>query len=311
MHYERLSDIDDDNLWLIGTNQRQTFGDLYDLGKKLGGRFGSFICICRRKSFSVSNAVKIIDKNEKTRRSKVDIKQCLQHMNENVVRLLDVFETPKQIILIQELTSGGELFDRIVVMGHYSERVAANAVHQILNGLAVLHKFGIVHNNLKPENLLYADSSETAPLKISDHCLSTIFANEIIKQRMRDSPEYCAPEMFDGRITSSSVDIWSVGVITYILLCGYQPFQHNQRNMLFKQILKGNFKFTSPAWDSITENGKDFVKRLLSVDVYKRPTVRQALVHPWARGIAAKHEYLEDTQRKIKEFNHKRKQSIQ
>uniref|UniRef100_K1PLL2 Calcium/calmodulin-dependent protein kinase type IV n=1 Tax=Magallana gigas TaxID=29159 RepID=K1PLL2_MAGGI len=158
----------------------------------------------------------------------------------------------------------------IVSRGYYSEKDASTAVRQML--VAV-----------QPENLLYEDLTDESNLKV-------------------------APEVLAGKRYSYPVDMWSIGVITYILLCGYEPFYSGENEAeMYKKILKADYKFEPPFWNNISENAKDFVRRMLQLDPKKRLTESQALNHPWVKGVAAKSEHMPETHNKIKEFNATRK----
>ncbi|XP_013397255.1 calcium/calmodulin-dependent protein kinase type IV-like [Lingula anatina] len=120
------------------------------------------------------------------------------------------------------------------------------------------------------------------------------------------TPGYCAPEVLQGNPYSTAVDMWSVGVITYILLCGYEPFYCDNEKEMYKKIIKGDYMFDAPWWDDVSENAKDLVRQLLKVDPAERLTSSQALEHPWLKG-ACKSQHMEEAQCKLKQFNAKRK----
>ncbi|KAG2464505.1 KCC4 kinase, partial [Polypterus senegalus] len=200
-----------------------------------------------------------------------------------IIQLKEIFETPLEITLVLELVTGGELFDRIVERGYYSERDAAHVIKQILEAVAYLHDNGVVHRDLKPENLLYADRSPDAPLKI-------------------------APEILRGAPYGSEVDMWSVGVITYILLCGFEPFFDLRGDQyMYSRILTCDYEFVSPWWDDVSLNAKDLVSKLIVLDPLNRLNVQQALQHPWVSGKAAHFSHMDTTQKKLQEFNARRK----
>ncbi|NWS77872.1 KCC4 kinase, partial [Crotophaga sulcirostris] len=224
------------------------------------------------------------------------------------IKLKEIFETPSEIALILELVTGGELFDRIVERGFYSERDAAHVVKQILEAVSYLHANGVVHRDLKPENLLYADLSPDAPLKIGDFGLSKIVDEQDTMKTVCGTPGYCAPEILHGCPYGPEVDMWSVGVITYILLCGFEPFFDPRGDQyMYSRILTCDYEFVSPWWDEVSLNAKDLVRKLIVLDPKKRLTVSQALEHPWVTGKAAKFAHMDSTQKKLQEFNARRK----
>ncbi|KAF2354922.1 Protein kinase domain, partial [Trinorchestia longiramus] len=182
--------------------------------------------------------------------------------------------------------TGGELFDRIVEKGSYTEKDAADLIRQVLEAVDYMHEQGVVHRDLKPENLLYYSQDEESKIMISDFGLSKLEDSGIMATAC-GTPGYVAPEVLAQKPYGKAVDVWSIGVIAYILLCGYPPFYDENDANLFAQILKGEFEFDSPYWDEISDSAKDFIRQLLCVNVEKRYTCKQSLQHPWISGNAA------------------------
>lgn len=204
----------------------------------------------------------------------------------HIIALVDVFEDTKYLHLVTEVCTGGELFDRIIAKsqsseGHYSEHDAASLIRDILDAIAYCHAKGIVHRDLKPENFLFLTKSEEAPIKIIDFGLSRHKDNDddIMKTKV-GTPYYVAPEVLRREYTEAC-DVWSIGVITYILLCGYPPFYGDNDAEIFNSVKIGEFDFPSPEWNDISKSAKQFVTALLQVDPCKRPTARQAMQQPW------------------------------
>uniref|UniRef100_A0A803T6V8 Calcium/calmodulin dependent protein kinase I n=1 Tax=Anolis carolinensis TaxID=28377 RepID=A0A803T6V8_ANOCA len=185
------------------------------------------------------------------------------------------------------LVSGGELFDRIVEKGFYTERDASKLIRQILDAVKYLHDMGVVHRDLKPENLLYYSLDEDSKIMISDFGLSKIEGSGSVMSTACGTPGYVAPEVLAQKPYSKAVDCWSIGVIAYILLCGYPPFYDENDTKLFEQILKAEYEFDSPYWDDISDSAKDFIRHLMERDPKKRFTCEQALEHPWIAGDTA------------------------
>ncbi|XP_034479256.1 calcium/calmodulin-dependent protein kinase type 1-like [Drosophila innubila] len=204
----------------------------------------------------------------------------------NIVQLLETYEDKAKVYLVMELANGGELFDRIVEKGSYTERDASHLIKQILEAVDYMHEQGVVHRDLKPENLLYSSPDEDSKILISDFGFSKI-ENSGIMNTVCGTPGYIAPEVLAGKPHGKAVDVWSIGVISYILLCGYPPFYDEDDAVLYSKIFKGEFDFQSPYWDEISESAKDFVKNLICVSVEKRYTCKQALSHPWISGRRA------------------------
>ena len=229
-------------------------------------------------------AIKIIDKAKVE--DMQDIQREIEIMNmvdhPNVINLFEIFDEPKKMNLVLELVTGGELFDRIVAKGNYSEKDAATCMSQLCQALDYLHTKKIVHRDLKPENLLYASPADDANLKVADFGLARMLTAGDMMKTACGTPGYVAPEILKNKgYDSGAVDMWSAGVILYILLCGFPPFYEEELPALFDQILHARYDFPSPWWDNISADGKDLVKKLLELDVKKRLTAAQVLAHPW------------------------------
>jgi serine/threonine protein kinase len=196
-------------------------------------------------------AVKIINRaglskeDEKDLRTEVSILKQLQHPN--IVRLIDFFEEPLTYIIVMEYVVGGELFDRIVKKAFYNEKEARDCVAVLFNAVKFLHDRNIVHRDLKPENLLLKSLDDDADLKLADFGFATeVHGNKLTQQC--GTPGYVAPEIISRKPYGLGVDMWSLGVICYILLGGYPPFHHDNQRELFKLIQSGKFEFHADFW---------------------------------------------------------------
>jgi len=268
--------------------------DRYELKDLLGTGAFSQVRLAESKTDSGKlYAVKIIDKTalkgkEDSLENEIKVlrrfSDRLKHPN--IVQLLETYEDKSKVYLVMELVTGGELFDRIVEKGSYTEKDAADLIRQVLEAVDYMHDQGVVHRDLKPENLLYYCPDEDSKIMISDFGLSKMEDSGIMATAC-GTPGYVAPEVLAQKPYGKAVDVWSIGVISYILLCGYPPFYDESDANLFAQILKGEFEFDSPYWDEISVSAKDFIRRLMCVDVNKRYTCREALQHPWICGNAA------------------------
>ncbi|OEL31427.1 Calcium-dependent protein kinase 32 [Dichanthelium oligosanthes] len=184
--------------------------------------------------------------------------------------------------LVMELCEGGELFDRIVARGHYSERAAANIFRTIVDVVQLCHSNGVIHRDLKPENFLFANKSEDSPLKVIDFGLSVFFNPGDRFTEVVGSAYYMAPEVLK-RSYGPEVDVWSAGVILYILLCGVPPFWGDNDEKIAQAILRGGIDFNREPWPRVSGNAKDLVRRMLDPDPSTRLTARQVLEHPWLK----------------------------
>ncbi|KAF3434320.1 hypothetical protein FNV43_RR25423 [Rhamnella rubrinervis] len=228
--------------------------------------------------------------------------------HENVIDLYDVYEDQNGVHLILELCSGGELFDRIVANERYNEVGAAAVVRQIAKGLGALHRANIVHRDLKPENCLFLNTSQDSPLKIMDFGLSSVeeFTDPVVG--LFGSIDYVSPEaLSQGNVTSKS-DMWSLGVILYILLSGYPPFIAQSNKQKQQMIMAGDFSFYEKTWKNISSSAKQLIKSLLTVDPQRRPSALELLDHPWVRGDSAKEDQMDaEIVSRLQSFNARRK----
>ncbi|RYR78695.1 hypothetical protein Ahy_A01g003550 isoform A [Arachis hypogaea] len=226
----------------------------------------------------------------------------------NVVDLYDVYEDSNGVHLVLELCSGGELFDRIVAQDRYSETEAATVIRQIAAGLEAIHKANIVHRDLKPENCLFLDKRKDSPLKIMDFGLSSVeeFTDPVVG--LFGSIDYVSPEaLSQGKITAKS-DMWSLGVILYILLSGYPPFIAQSNRQKQQMIMNGNFSFYEKTWKGISQSAKQLISSLLTVDPIRRPSAQELLSHPWVIGDVAKDDQMDpEIVSRLQSFNARRK----
>ncbi|KAK9170618.1 hypothetical protein Syun_002758 [Stephania yunnanensis] len=227
----------------------------------------------------------------------------------NVIHLYDVYEDSNGVHLVLELCNGGELFDRIVAQERYNEVEAAAVIRQIASGLGALHQANIVHRDLKPENCLFLNKSDHSPLKIMDFGLSSVeeFTDPVVG--LFGSIDYVSPEALSHQCkVSSASDMWSLGVILYILLSGYPPFHANSNKLKQQLILAGDFSFEEHTWKNISSSAKQLISSLLTVDPQKRPTAQALLQHPWVRGDSAKEELMDaEIVSRLQSFNARRK----
>jgi len=265
-------------------NYEETFKN----GKTLGSGSFAVVKLAKKKDDpnSKNYAMKIIDKklikgHEKLILREISILHKLDH--KNIIKLYDVFETDKNIILQTEFAEGGELFERIVEMGYYTEKMAKDTIKELLDAIDYLHSQDIIHRDLKPENLLLVNKESNVNIKVADFGLAS-FDRNMLLQTSCGTLTYAAPEILNNERYGKPVDLWSTGVICYILLSGYPPFGGESDYEMFNSVINANYKFFSPEWDVISDNAKDFIDRLLTVDPLKRMTVKNALKHPWIAG---------------------------
>ncbi|GLT49745.1 hypothetical protein SLA2020_232790 [Shorea laevis] len=271
---------------VIPLSHRTRIGDKYILGRELGrGEFGiTYLCTDRENREAL--ACKSISKRKL--RTAVDIEDVRREVailstlpeHPNIVKLKATYEDNENVHLVMELCEGGELFDRIVARGHYSERAAAGVARTVAEVVRMCHESGVMHRDLKPENFLFANKKEHSPLKVIDFGLSVFFKPGERFSEIVGSPYYMAPEVLK-RNYGPEVDIWSAGVILYILLCGVPPFWAETEQGVALAILRGAIDFKREPWPQISDSAKSLVRQMLEPDPKKRLTAQQVLEHPW------------------------------
>lgn len=311
---EKLDEEEEGELPPPPPPQSDTFEEDYVIGKKIGEGGYSVVHECVHRRLGHRSAVKIVEKSRLDVRETAGLHQEVKVMRElrhpNIVQLEAFYEGETSFYIVTELMTGGELFDRIVQKTHYTEREAQHVVRTLAKALEYCHRKGIVHRDLKPENILLSCEDESeAVIKIADMG----FARPVLDSGMETScgtPSYVAPEILLGQRYGTAVDLWSLGIITYILLCGYAPFQHPQQNQLFRLIIRGNFYFDSPYWDGVSDQAKHLIRHLLVTKSRKRYSAKQVLAHPWVAGSPAATTELGSVQSQMRMFNSRRRRTV-
>ncbi|OTB17645.1 hypothetical protein K445DRAFT_260520 [Daldinia sp. EC12] len=261
----------------------------YKVGKTLGAGSYSVVKECVHIDTGRYYAAKVINKRlmagrEHMVRNEIAVLKKVSMGHQNILTLVDYFETMNNLYLVTDLALGGELFDRICRKGSYYESDAADLIRATLSAVAYLHDHGIVHRDLKPENLLFRTPEDNADLLIADFGLSRIMDEEQfhVLTTTCGTPGYMAPEIFKKTGHGKPVDIWAMGVITYFLLCGYTPFDRDSDFEEMQAILNANYSF-QPAeyWRGVSDNAKEFIRQCLTIDPNKRMTAHEALSHPF------------------------------
>jgi calcium/calmodulin-dependent protein kinase I len=228
-------------------------------------------------------AVKLVNKSlvekEETLANEIDILGSIHHPN--VVNMRAIFDTEDILFIVMELMEGGELYEEIVKRKTFTEKDAAEITRQLCEALSYLHDRGIVHRDLKLENLLLKKKN-SLEIKLADFGLSKLYSGQAL-QTACGTPFYVAPDVLLGTGYGPAVDMWSVGVLIYVLLSGRLPFAADSDAELFRLIIAGNLVWKSPQFDTVSAEAKDLIQKLIVVEPDDRWTAKQALEHPWIK----------------------------
>lgn len=261
----------------------------YKFGRTLGA--GTYGIVKEADCADGKVAVKIILKknvkgNDQMVLDELDMLQRLRHPH--IVRFVDWFESRDKYYIVTQLATGGELFDRICEKGKFTEKDASQTIRQVLEAVNYLHENNVVHRDLKPENLLYISKSEDSGLVLADFGIAKhLDTPDGMLKTMAGSFGYAAPEVMLKKGHSKPVDMWSMGVITYTLLCGYSPFRSESLPDLIEETKHGRVVFHERYWKDVSPEAKAFILTLLKANPHDRASSSQALKDPWIAGKGA------------------------
>ncbi|XP_061077565.1 death-associated protein kinase 3-like isoform X1 [Conger conger] len=279
--------------------KQQEVEDFYEIGEELGSGQFAIVKRCREKSTGLEYAAKFIKKRQSrasrrgVRREEIErevsVLQQIQHPN--IVTLRDVYENRTDVVLVLELVSGGELFDFLAQKESLSEEEATQFIKQILEGVHYLHSKKIAHFDLKPENIMLLDKSFPLPrIKLIDFGLAHKIEEGAEFKNIFGTPEFVAPEIVNYEPLGLEADMWSIGVITYILLSGASPFLGESKQETLANISAMSYEFDEEFFSHTSELAKSFIRQLLEKDTRKRLTIQDALNHPWIKSNEKKEE---------------------
>jgi len=261
----------------------------YKFGRTLGA--GTYGIVREADGPTGKVAVKIIlKKNVKGNEQMVyDELEMLQRMKHpHIVKFVDWFESRDKYYIVTQLATGGELFDRICEKGRFTEKDAAETIRQVLEAVDYLHDNNVVHRDLKPENLLYLTTNPHSDLVLADFGIAKMLdSKDEVLTTMAGSFGYAAPEVMLKKGHGKPVDMWSLGVITYTLLCGYSPFRSENLQDLIDECSNARVIFHERYWKDVSDDAKDFIGHLLQPDPDERSTSKEALRHTWLTGSNA------------------------
>jgi len=277
---------------MVASSLMKDIRDIYKFKEKPlgGGNFGTVRKAYRRDEKTKRHyyAIKSISKknlNEKDFEGlvkEVDIISSLDHPN--IIKFYETYHDKYYFHLVMELCKGKDSFNQIVMIEKCEEKKVVSLIAKVLLAIAHCHSRGITHRDLKPENILFENDKPDAEIKIIDFGLSRKYAKDEKMHSVLGTPYYVAPEVLKGNY-NEKCDIWSIGAMTYLLLCGQYPFNGTSDKEIFDNILNSNIKFNSPMWNKISNNAKSFVKLCLEKNPDKRPSAITALDHPWFTNV--------------------------
>ena len=273
---------------------QQAEGDPYEVFEELKllgeGSFGKVFKVAHKQS-RVIRAMKIINKQraaigseeEKTLINEISILKSLDHPN--IIKVYEYFNSKRKLYIVSELCTGGELFDKISQDRIFNERVSAHVMKQLLSAVQFCHANGIIHRDLKPENILIESVEEAKKeyftIKVIDFGTSDKYKKNKLMHKQIGTPFYIAPEILGNQGYNEKCDMWSCGVIMYILLCGVPPFYGETDDQIYAAVREGNYDIGGPEWDDISPEAKDLLKGLLLKNTDKRFSAEQSLNHAW------------------------------
>lgn len=276
---------------ILDASEISDLKDRYVLGEQLGwGQFG-VIRACADKFTGEVLACKSIAKDRLVTQDDVQsVKLEIEIMSKlsghpHVVALKAVYEEEAYVHLVMELCAGGELFHRLEKQGRYSESQAKIIFRHLMQVVLYCHDNGVVHRDLKPENILLATKSSSSPIKLADFGLATYIKPGQSLLGTVGSPFYIAPEVLSGGYTQAA-DVWSAGVILYILLSAMPPFWGKTKSKIFDAVRAADLRFPSEPWDKISKSAQELIKKMLCVDPLKRLTAEQVLAHSWMEEVS-------------------------
>lgn len=259
------------------------------------GKFSEVYLCWRKREPERRYALKVINIRNEDHQSVERIYEEIKIMKNvchhpHIVQLVDTDEGPDSIRVVLELCEGGELYDRIQQRTFYPEADAVQLITNLLEAVAYIHSKGIMHRDLKPENILLVSKTSHTDIKISDFGLakwSKDFPRKLPRSNsICGSDFYLAPEVIKQEEYGREIDIWSIGIVTYVLLSGSLPFFHSVLHKLYRQIVERDIAFPTQSWGNVTQGAQDFILRLLQIRPADRMTAEASLAHPWLRRAA-------------------------
>jgi len=301
----------------FASSLKTPLGDSYDVGDPTSSGPLSIVHGATDKHTKKSYIVKKIGKNHYLRgndlSSAEEMARTISRIRHtNICPVTDVYEDRDNVYVVMEKVAGGELFTRLANVENYSEFMAASIIRDVLNAVQYLHDEDIIHSNIKPENLLSKSSDEYSPTILADFYMSSLMSHGVLMNGVCGNPSYVAPEVLKGFPPSRKSDVWSIGVLTYVLLSGLEPFPSPNAGDAgtYSNVVRCEFEFIKPFFNKISKNAQDFISKLVVLDPNDRLSVKKALQHPWATGAAAKMEPMPGVGKRLSDMLLKKRETL-
>ena len=271
------------------TESKRALLDVYKIGKILGRGGFSEVRLLTHLETKVEYAVKILRKNQYTAKNEenfhaeIEILRSLDHPN--IIKIIEYFEDEKRLYIVMEKCEGGELYEQILQANHFSEDAAARLMKQLLSAVWYIHERQVVHRDIKPENIMFETRGELFNIKLIDFGVSMKLKDSKSTNEIVGAVFYISPEALNGKY-SAKCDLWSCGVIAYMLLCGVPPFAGENEREVFKKINKMKVQFNQHVWRSLSSYSQDFINKLICSES-SRMSAAEALQHPWIVDVEA------------------------
>ena len=295
----------------IGKNNEE-IKKKYKIYKLLGEGAFSQVFLAQHRISKIRRCIKAIAKDNFTKDENESIMNEIKVLKEidhpHIVKIIEYYENETELFIVTEFLEGGELFNKIEELNTFTEKDTAFIMKQVLSSVAYMHKKSMTHRDIKPENIMFIGLDENnLNLKLIDFGTSRkVEYKEHLRSKM-GTPYYIAPEVLNHDY-GIECDIWSCGVILYIMLCGYPPFNGSSDRKIMERIQRGKFVFPEEEWDKVSKEAKHLISQMLNIDPSQRPSADQLLQHPWftkqetiknsERNLLKKKKYL----KKMKEF---------
>jgi len=256
-----------------------SFASVYSVENKITGEIRAMKIINKSASCSIEDDKEIFNE--------INILRTMDHPN--ILKIFEFYSNKESYSIVTELCSGGELFQEIIEKGPFNEKYCAYVMYQIFSAINYCHKMHILHRDLKPENILIAkrDKNDFPLIKICDFGTSKMFEKGTVQRKLVGSSYYIAPEVLKKHY-DEKCDIWSCGVILYILLSARPPFGGESDSEIMEKVSKGKYDLKSPPFDTVSHEALDLIKSCMTMEVSKRISAEEALKHPWLQMNKAK-----------------------